>query len=129
VLPCVLPDGKPADDYGDFTLSVYTGKGAEWWVLHEQLKEFFYRCAKRARLGDVGLEGRGDPSKSDERPGDVRIGSTHGWRAATGKELLLDITTADAVCKTYVELCAARAGAAAAAKADKKRNKYKHTLR
>ncbi len=34
-------DGKPADDYGDFTLSVYTGKGAEWWVLHEQLKEFF----------------------------------------------------------------------------------------
>jgi hypothetical protein len=122
-------DGKPADDYGDFTLSVYTGKGAEWWVLHEQLKEFFYRCAKRARLGDVGLEGRGDTSKSDERPGDVRIGSTHGWRAATGKELLLDVTTADAVCKTYVELCAAREGAAAAEKVKEKRNKYKHTLR
>jgi hypothetical protein len=56
----------------------------------------------------AGLDGGrgGDPNKSGERPGDVRVGSTHGWRAATGKELLLDITTtADAVCvhfcKTY----------------------------
>ncbi len=59
----------------------------------------------------------------------MRIGSTHGWRAATGKELLLDVTTADAVCKTYVELCAAREGAAAAEKVKEKRNKCKHTLR
>jgi hypothetical protein len=59
----------------------------------------------------------------------VRIGSTHGWHAATGKELLLDVTTADAVCKTYVEQCAARAGAAAALAAQHKQNQYKHTLR
>ena len=70
--------------------------------------------AKQAGIGSVTVEKRADYATTRHRPGDVRIGSTrHGWKVASGKGLLLDVTTINAICATWRALCAAEAGAGA----------------
>ena len=108
---------KSHDLYGDYLISVFNAEGQNQWTdLHEEIKHFFYRCAKQAGITSVSREKRADnaPASSARRPGDIKIGSTrHGWKAAAGKTLLLDVTTASAVCKSHAYKVAAAAGAAA----------------
>jgi hypothetical protein len=103
---------KIHDVFGDFLLSVFHAAGqSQWNELHEEIKNFFYRAAKQAGITSVTREKRADLSGSRRRPGDVKIGSTrHGWRAAVGKTLLIDVTTISAVCATWVAKCAAAVG-------------------
>jgi hypothetical protein len=103
---------KIHDVFGDFLLSVFHAEGqSQWNELHEEIKNFFYRAAKQAGITSVTRETRADLSGSRRRPGDVKIGSTrHGWRAAVGKTLLIDVTTISAVCATWVAKCAAAVG-------------------
>jgi hypothetical protein len=79
---------KPADAFGDFTLStVFCMKGANQWIsLHNAIARFLFRCAKQARLGDVDME-KIVVSTSHHRPaGDVRVKSTtHGWKDAEAR--------------------------------------------
>jgi hypothetical protein len=100
------------DMYGDFTLSDFRAVGqAQWLELHEEIKHFFFRAAKQAGVTSVTTEKRADLATSRRRPGDVKIGSTrHGWKAATGKTLLIDFTTISSVCATWAALSAATTG-------------------
>jgi hypothetical protein len=119
-------DGKPADSFGDFTLStVFSCKGANQWItMHNAVTSFLFKCAKQARLGDVDMEKI--VSTSRHRPGDVRVKTTmHGWKAAEGKKLLMDATICSAVCDTNVDACAADVGGGAAAAAEDKLRKAK----
>ncbi len=86
---------KIHDVFGDFLLSVFSFEGqSQWSELHEEIKNFFYRAAKQAGITSVTRKKRADLSRSRRRPGDVKIGSTrHGWKAAVGKTLLIDVTT------------------------------------
>jgi hypothetical protein len=103
------------DVHGDFTLPPFCAKGANQWTeLHDIIKEFFAKVAKQAGIGSVTVEKRADYATTRHRPGDVRIGSTrHGWKVASGKGLLLDVTTINAICASWRALCAAEAGAGA----------------
>jgi hypothetical protein len=119
-------DGKPADSFGDFTLStVFSCKGANQWItMHNAVTSFLFKCAKQARLGDVDMEQI--VSTSRHRPGDVRVKTTtHGWKAAEGEKLLMDATICSAVCDTNVVACAADVGGGAAAAAEDKLRKAK----
>jgi hypothetical protein len=90
------------DLYGDFTLSDFRAVGqAQWVELHDEVKHFFFRAAKQAGITSVSKEKRADLATSMRRPGDIKIGSTrHGWKAASGKTLLIDFTTISSVCAT-----------------------------
>jgi hypothetical protein len=92
------------DLYGDFTLSDFRAVGqAQWIELHEEIKHFFFRAAKQAGITSVSTEKRADLATSMRRPGDIKIGSTrHGWKAASGKTLLIDFTTVSSVCASWV---------------------------
>ena len=100
------------DLYGDFTLSEFRAVGQSQWIeLHEHIKHFFFRAAKQAGITSVSTEKRADLATSMRRPGDVKIGSTrHGWGAASGKTLLIDVTTISSVCATWVTLSAEATG-------------------
>jgi len=115
---------KSHDLHGDYLLSVFNAdKQNQWHDLHEQIKHFFFRCAKQVGITSVTMEKRADnaPAESRRRPGDIKIGSTmHGWKAAAGKTLLLDVTTVSAVCTTWAHKAAAAVGGAAKGAADKK---------
>jgi hypothetical protein len=79
--------------------------------VNEQIKHFFFRAAKQAGITSVSKEKRADLATSMRRPGDVKIGSTrHGWGAASGKTLLIDVTTISSVCATWVTLSAEATG-------------------
>ena len=92
------------DLFGDFTLSDFRAVGqAQWIELHDEIKHFFFRAAKQAGITSVSTEKRADLATSMRRPGDIKIGSTrHGWKAASGKTLLIDVTTISSVCATWV---------------------------
>ena len=100
------------DLYGDFTLSDFRAVGqAQWLEMHEEIKHFFFRAAKQAGITSVTTEKRADLATSMRRPGDLKIGSTrHGWKAASGKTLLIDFTTISSVCATWVIQCSAASG-------------------
>jgi hypothetical protein len=118
--------GNAYDVLGDFTLSVFNTTGANQWTdMHEQIKHFFFRAAKQAGLGSVTMEKRADGARTRHRPGDVRIGTTlHGWKVATGRSLLIDVTTISAVCDMWVSACAEEAGAGAKGKMNAKSSEY-----
>jgi hypothetical protein len=102
----------------DFTLStVFCCNGANQWItLHNSITNLLFKCAKHARLGDVDMERI--VGTTQHRPGDVRVKTTtHGWKAAEGKKLLMDTTICSAVCDTNVVVCAAEVGGGAAAAA------------
>jgi len=84
---------------------------AQWLELHDEIKHFFFRAAKQAGITSVSTEKRADLATSMRRPGDIKIGSTrHGWKAASGKTLLIDFSTNSSVCATWVTLSAAVSG-------------------
>ena len=84
---------------------------AQWLELHEEIKHFFLRAAKQAGITSVSTEKRADLATSMCRPGDIKIGSTrHGWKAASGKTLLIDVTTISSVCAAWVTLSAEATG-------------------
>ena len=110
------------DLYGDFTLSDFRVVGqAQWLELHEDIKHFFVRAAKQAGITSVTTEKRADLATTKRRPGDIRIGSTrHGWKAASGKTLLIDFTAISPVCATWVVASSATAGGGGKGAAEEK---------
>ena len=62
---------------------------------------------------EKGKRIREDGSKSNCRPGDVKLPGAHGFQAAHGRVILADIVVANAVCPTYRDRVAAKVGAAA----------------
>ena len=119
-------DGKPWDPLGDFTLSTFNiAHAAQWLNWHEDEKLFWYNTAKQAGITGVTQE-KHVKGKQKIRPGDVGITSTtHGWKAAEGKGLLLDVAHASAVCGQWVAKCAKEAGGGAAGKNAEKHDYYK----
>ena len=79
--------------------------------LHEEIKHFFVRAANQAGINSVTTEKRADLATSRRRPGDIKIGSTrHGWKAASGKTPLIDVTTISPEGATWVATSSAAAG-------------------
>jgi hypothetical protein len=67
-------------------------KGGQWNALHNAIKHFIYKCGKHARIELAMEKGVG---VTRHRPGDVRVkGGGHGWKAAHGNFLLMDVTVA-----------------------------------
>ena len=48
------------------------------------------------------------------RPADAFVEGQHGWKAAEGRRLWIDITTISAVCASHAPLCAKEIGGGAA---------------
>ena len=97
------------------------GCGCAGLELHEEIKHFFFRAAKQAGITSVTTEKRADLATIRCRAGDIKIGSTrHGWRAASGKTLLIDFTTISPVCATWVAASSAAAGGGGKGAAEEK---------
>jgi hypothetical protein len=110
------------DLFGDFTLSDFRAVGqAQWIELHDEIKHFFFRAAKQAGITSVTTEKRADQATTMCRPGDIKIGSTrHGWKAASGKTLLIDFTTISSVCATWVDASSGAPGGGGKGAAEEK---------
>jgi len=114
------------DPYGDCFLSKYAAKDdGEWRHLHDALCRALSGFASRAHLGNK-LEG-GKVSGTRKKPGDVRFygdSGAHGWARAGSRELWVDLTVVCPLLISYINAARHTRGAAAAAAANGKRNKY-----
>jgi hypothetical protein len=115
-----------SDAKGDCCLSVYSG-GNLWNALHNALAKALYRFARQAGL-DASIEPPRKLDGSRARLADVCVKGEHGWRAAGGRELWLDVTVVSAVCDTWRALAAATAGGAAAKAAADKPAEYRDRM-
>ena len=117
----------PADAKGDFALSVFGNKSA-CNALHNALRDALISFAKQAGLltepeKNRLLDGE-DGEMSMARPTDAFVEGQHGWKAAEGRRLWIDITTISAVCASHEALCAKEIGGGAAWAANQKKIKY-----